>query len=76
MISFMLTTGSLNTQDMIRILKQWRDDFSGKHLCDGYCMDIMWCFNQSIKTYISREAKMKATVFQSEITSYDIISYI
>ena len=28
-------------QEMIRILKQGRHDFSGKHLCDGYCMDIM-----------------------------------
>ena len=41
MISFMITTGSLDSQDMIRILKQPRHDFSGKHLCDGYCMDIM-----------------------------------
>ena len=24
------------------ILKQSRHDFSGKHLCGGYCMDIMW----------------------------------
>ena len=40
-ISFMITTGSLNSQYMIRILKQSRHDFSGKHLCDGYCMDIM-----------------------------------
>ena len=44
MISFMITTGSLNSLDMIRILKQWRHDLSGKHLCDGYCMDIMLCF--------------------------------
>ena len=43
MISFMITTGSLNIQDMTRVLKQWRHDFSGKHLCVGYCMDIMWC---------------------------------
>ena len=28
-------------KDMIRILKQSRHDFSGKRLCDGYCMDIM-----------------------------------
>ena len=41
MISFMITTGSLNSQDMIRILKQWRHDFSGKHLRDRYCMDII-----------------------------------
>ena len=41
MISFMITTGFLNSQDMIRILKQWTHDFSGKHLCDGYCMDIL-----------------------------------
>ena len=41
MISFMITAGSVNSQDMIRILKQSRHDFSGKHLCDGYCMDIM-----------------------------------
>ena len=44
-ISFMITTGSLNSQDMIRIQreKQWRHDFSGKDLCDRYCMDLMWC---------------------------------
>ena len=41
MISFMITTGFLNNQDMIRILKQSRHDFSSKHLCDGYCMDIV-----------------------------------
>ena len=40
-ISFMITTGSLNSQDMIMILKQSRHDFSGKHLGDGCCMDIM-----------------------------------
>ena len=27
----------------VRILKTSRHDFSGKHLCDGYGMDIMWC---------------------------------
>ena len=41
MITFMIATGSLNSHDMIRILKQSRHDFSGKHLCDGDCMDIM-----------------------------------
>ena len=30
-----VTIESLNSQDMIRILKQSRHDFSGKHLCDG-----------------------------------------
>ena len=34
-------TQALNSLDMIRILKQSRPDFSGKHLCDGYFMDIM-----------------------------------
>ena len=43
MISFLITTGSLNNQGMTRILKQWRHDFWGKHLHDRYCMDIMWC---------------------------------
>ena len=43
MISFMITTGSLNNQDMTRILKQWRHDFSGEHLRDRYCVDIIWC---------------------------------
>ena len=33
----------------IRILKQWRHDFSGKHLRDGYCMDIMWCLCVEVK---------------------------
>ena len=43
MVSFMITTGSLNNQDMTMILKQWRHDFSGKHLRNRYCMDIIWC---------------------------------
>ena len=30
-----VTIESLNSQDMIRIRKQSRHDFSGKHLCDG-----------------------------------------
>ena len=41
MIPFMITTGSLNNQDMTRILKQWRHDLSDKHLRDRYCMDII-----------------------------------
>ena len=49
MISFMITTGSLNNQDMIRILKQSRHVFSSKHLCDGYCMNIMWCLCVDVK---------------------------
>ena len=40
MISFMITTGSLNSQGMIKILKNSKHDFTGKHLCDEYCMDI------------------------------------
>ena len=51
MITFMNTAGSLNSQDMIRILKQSRHDFSGKHLCDGYCMDIMWCLCVEVKIH-------------------------
>ena len=34
MISFTITAGSWNSKDMIKILKQSRHDFSGKHLCD------------------------------------------
>ena len=46
--SFVITTGSLNNQDMTRILKQWRRDFWGKHLRYRYCVDIMWlCGGQS-----------------------------
>ena len=37
----MITTGSLNSQDMIRILKQSTHDFTGKHLCDGYYVMFM-----------------------------------
>ena len=40
MISFMITTGSLNSQDMIRIFKQSRHDFSSKYLYDGYCVGV------------------------------------
>ena len=43
MISFRITDGSLNNKDMTSILIQWRHDFSGKHLSDRYCMDIIWC---------------------------------
>ena len=46
-----LLIGSLNSQDMIRILKQWRHDFSGKHLCGGYRMDIMWCLCVEVKIH-------------------------
>ena len=49
MIYSMITTGSLNMQDMIRILNQSGHDFSGKHLCDEYCMDIMWCLFVKVK---------------------------
>ena len=54
MTSFMITTVSLNSQDMIRILEQSRHDLSVKHLCDGYCMDIMRCFKASLRIcYVS-----------------------
>ena len=49
MISFMITTGSLNNQNMIRVLKQSRHEFSGKHICDGYYMDIMRCLCVEVK---------------------------
>ena len=49
MVSFMITTGPVNSQDMIRILKQWRHNFSGKHLYGGYCMDIMWSLFWGVK---------------------------
>ena len=48
MIYFMITTGSLNSQDMIKILKQSRHDFSAKPLCGGYCMDIMRCLCEEV----------------------------
>ena len=51
MMSFMITTGSLNSLDMIRIHKQWRHDFSDKHLCDRYFMDIMWCLCVEVKIH-------------------------
>ena len=31
------------------ILKQSGHDFSGEHLCNGYCMDIMWCLCVEVK---------------------------
>ena len=51
MISFMIATGSINSQNMIRILKHWRHDFSGKHLFDGYFMDIMRCLCVDVKIH-------------------------
>ena len=41
MISCMITTGSLSSHDMIRILKQLGHDFSVKRLCYGCCVDTM-----------------------------------
>ena len=32
---------NLKRQDMIIILKQSGDDFSGKRLCGGYCIQIL-----------------------------------
>ena len=46
-----LIIGCLNSQDMIRIPKQWRHDFSGKHLWDGYCMDIIWRLYVEVKIH-------------------------
>ena len=31
------------------ILKLSQHDFLDKHLCDGYCMDIMWCLSLEVK---------------------------
>ena len=47
----MISAGSLNSQDMIRILKQSRHHFSGKHLYDRYCMDIMCCLCVEVKIH-------------------------
>ena len=33
------------------IIKQWRHGFSGKHLCDEYCMDVMWCLCGEVKIH-------------------------
>ena len=49
-IFFMITTESLNSQNMLRILKQWRH-ISGKYLCDGHCMDVMWCLCVEVKIH-------------------------
>ena len=38
-----VTIESLNRQGKVRILKQSGYDFSCKHLCDEYYMDVMWC---------------------------------
>ena len=51
MVSFMTTTGSWNSQGIIRILKQSRRDLSAKNLYNGYCMDIMLCLCVEVKIY-------------------------
>ena len=50
-LSQTLLIWSLNSQDMIRILKQRRHDFLGKHLCDEHCKDIMWCLCVYVKIH-------------------------
>ena len=59
MITFMITAGSLNNQDMIRILIESRHDFSGKHLCDGYCMDIKRCLCVEVKIHEFCKASLR-----------------
>ena len=51
MISFMVSTRSLASQNIIRIVIQWKHDFSGKHLCVRYCMDIMRCYCVEVKIH-------------------------
>ena len=51
MITFMITARTLNSKDMIRILKQSRHDFSGKYLYDGFCMGIMCCLYGKVKIH-------------------------
>ena len=77
MISFMITTGYVNSQDTIRILKQSRHDFSGKHLCDGYCVDIMcggrnsWFCKTSLKIcYVSLFECKGPSVLKTVINSH------
>ena len=48
-IFFIITNGSLNSQNMIRTPKQSGHNFSTKYLCDEYCMDIMWCSCVEVK---------------------------
>ena len=66
MTSFMITTVFLNSQDMIRILKQWRHGFPGKHLCDGYCMDIMWCLCGGQNSWFCKASRRICYVSLSE----------
>ena len=33
------------------MLKTYKHDFSGKHLCNGYCMDIMWYLSLEVKVH-------------------------
>ena len=69
MISFMITTGSLNNQDMSRIVKQWRHDFWGKHLRDRCCMDIIWCLCGGQNSWFFSKASLKtcyASLFEGK----------
>ena len=40
-LSFVIADGSLNNQDMIKILKQSGHGLTGKCVCEGYFMDVM-----------------------------------
>ena len=53
-------------QDMIRILEQWRYDFSGKHLCDVYCRDIMGCLCGGQKSWFCKASLRICYVILSE----------
>ena len=36
------------------MLKTYKHDFSGKHLCNGYCMDIMWCLREGQNSWFCK----------------------
>ena len=52
MISFMITTGSLNSKDMVKILQQQLNDF----LVNVYVMDIVWilCYFDLCRSIFNR----------------------
>ena len=52
MISFMITTGSLNSKDMVKILQQQVNDF----LVNVYVMDIVWilCYFDLCRSIFNR----------------------
>ena len=61
---------------MPRILKHWGHDFSGKHLCDRYCVDIMWCLCVGQKSWFCKASLRICYVILFECKGFSMLKTV